>query len=66
MFMYNRLALKIYIKKTFKSGSCSGGPIVALDCMLAALVFQCRVADNKAYRAVQILHVNCKLKAEFL
>ena len=24
-----------------------------------------RVADNKAYRAVQILYVNCKLKAEF-
>ena len=27
--------------------------------------FQCRGADNKAYRAVQILYVNCKLKAEF-
>ena len=26
---------------------------------------KCRVADNKAYRAVQSLYVNCKLKAEF-
>ena len=28
--------------------------------------FQCYVAENKVYRAVQSLHVNCKLKAEFL
>ena len=28
--------------------------------------FHCRVADNKACRAVQILYVNYKLKAEFL
>ena len=27
--------------------------------------FQCHVADNKAYRAVQSLYVNCKVKAEF-
>ena len=27
--------------------------------------FQCHVADDKAYRAMQSLYVNCKLKAEF-
>ena len=27
--------------------------------------YQCPVADNKAYGAVQFLYVNCKLKAEF-
>ena len=27
---------------------------------------QCRVADNKVYRTLQILYANCKLKAEFL
>ena len=27
--------------------------------------FQCPVADNEAYRAVHILHVNCKIKLNF-
>ena len=33
---------------------------------LSILDVHCDVADDKAYRAVQIVYVNCKLKAEFL
>ena len=32
-------------------------------CRLVMIKNQRNVADNKAYRAVQIVYVNCKLKA---
>ena len=46
--------------------SISKGEQLRLVKINSRLKFQCRVADNNAYRAVRILYAYCMLKSEFL